>query len=84
MDTDLNILNGCFFGQLDYLIPRCIYRSVPLIRPLRKYALPLFFAQVPAQGSLTRYNAPLVNVERLLEYLNYTCATLQIVSQMIE
>ena len=39
-----------------------IYHSVPLIRPLRKYALPLFFAQVPAQGSLTRYNAPLVSV----------------------
>ena len=28
------------------------YRSVPLIRP------PLFSAKVPAQGSLTRYNAP--------------------------
>ena len=34
------------------------YRSVPLIRPLRKYAPPLFSAKVPAQGSLTRYNAP--------------------------
>ena len=39
-----------------------MYRSVSLIRPLQKYALPLFFAQVPAQGSLARYNAPLVMV----------------------
>ena len=39
-------------------IDQIIYRSVPLIRPLRKYAPPLFSAKVPAQGSLTRYNAP--------------------------
>ena len=48
-----------------------------VIRPLRKYALPLFFARVLAQGSLTRYNAP-----PLVSVFDYTCATLQIVSQI--
>ena len=48
-------------GQV-FNFPYHVYRSVPLIRPIRKYALPLFYAQVPAQGSLTRYNAPLVSV----------------------
>ena len=47
------------------------YRCVPLIRPLQKYALPLFFAQVPAQGSSTRYNAPLVSVFwEVLKYIH--------------
>ena len=46
------------------------YRSVALIRLLRKYAPPLFSAKVPAQGSLTCYNAP---GEHLLEHQNYTC-----------
>ena len=50
-----------------YIQGNYLYCSVPLIRPLRKYALPLFFAQVSAQGSLIRYNASLG--EHLLEYL---------------
>ena len=59
---------------LNVLVRYC-YRSVPLIRPLRKYAPPLFSAKVPAQGGLTRYNAPPPPPpgERLLEHQNYTC-----------
>ena len=34
-----------------------MYCSLPLIRPLRKYTLPLFTAKVPARGSLTRFYA---------------------------
>ena len=49
--------------KLNYAVsPATLYRSVPLIRPLRKYAPPLFSAKVPAQGSLTRYNAPPVSI----------------------
>ena len=63
-----SVQNSVLKVASDWLIPVFIwvykepsynYRSVPHIRPLRKYALPsIFSTQVPAMGSLTLIITP--------------------------